>query len=103
MITANLPYIKDGDIENMDAEVLVDDPHIALFGWPETGFELYEILLSECQKLKDIFDGDITLFIEIWFDQYEYSKEYLAQKWYEFEYYKDLWGIWRIVKIYIRK
>jgi len=32
IITANLPYIKNGDFENMDKEVLENEPHIALFG-----------------------------------------------------------------------
>gem|GEM_PF-3883347 len=32
IITANLPYIKNQDFENIDKEVLKNDPHIALFG-----------------------------------------------------------------------
>lgn len=99
VITANLPYIKNDDIEHMDAEVLENDPHIALFWGKETGFELYEILLEQILELKKIFSGDITLYIEIGFDQYEYSKTYISNLWFKCEYYKDLGGIWRIVKI----
>jgi len=78
IITANLPYIKNGDIENMDQEVLENEPHIALFGGEKTGFEMYERLIDQIQELKSFFSGDITLYIEIGFDQYEYSKAYIS-------------------------
>lgn len=99
IITANLPYIKDGDIDNMDKEVLENEPHLALFGWPKTGFELYEKLISQIFELKKIYKLNITLFIEIWFDQYEYSSEYLSSIWLKFEYFKDLNNIYRVIKI----
>lgn len=31
IITANLPYIQDGDFEHMDKEVIENEPHQALF------------------------------------------------------------------------
>ncbi len=100
IITANLPYIKNWDFENMDKEVLENEPHIALFGWEETGFELYEKLIFQIFELKNIYSLEkITLFIEIWFDQREYSQKYLESLWLEIEYFKDLWWIDRIVKI----
>lgn len=100
IITANLPYIKDWDFENMDKEVLENEPHIALFWWAETWFELYEKLISQIFEIKKIFSLEkITLFIEIWFDQREYSQKYLESLWVEIEYFKDLWWIDRIVKI----
>lgn len=109
IITANLPYIKNWGFENMDKEVLENEPHIALFGWEKTGFELYEKLISQIFKLKKIISPidkgeinrglDIILFIEIWFDQYEYSKDYLTNLWLDFEYFKDLGWIWRCVRI----
>lgn len=100
IITANLPYIKNGDIENMDQEVLDNEPHIALFWWEKTGFEMYERLIWEIDELKKIYHFEsIQVFIEIGFDQYEYSHEYLSQKWLKFEYFKDLNTIYRVIKI----
>lgn len=99
-ITANLPYIKNGDIGNMDQEVLDNEPHIALFWWEKTGFEMYERLIwqiLQLQKIKKYLN--IVLFIEIWFDQYDYSGQYLSGLWLKFEYFKDLNGIFRCVKI----
>lgn len=99
IITANLPYIKDGDIDNIDKEVLENEPHIALFGWEKTGFELYEKLIWQVFELKKISKSNIILFIEIWFDQYEYSGQYLSSLWLKFEYFKDLNNIHRVIKI----
>lgn len=99
IITANLPYIKNGDFENMDKEVLENEPHIALFGWENTGFEMYEKLISQTRELENLYSVNTTLFIEIWFDQYEYSKEYLSSQWLKFEYFKDLNNIYRVIKI----
>jgi len=102
LITANLPYIKNGDFEHMDQEVLENDPHIALFGWRETGFELYEELFWQIEHVKKNHTLEkITVFIEIGFDQYEYSREFFERKWYIFEHVKDYSGNWRVVKIEI--
>lgn len=100
IITANLPYIKNWDFDNMDKEVLENDPHIALFWWIDTWFELYEKLINQIFEIKDIYNlENISLFIEIGFDQKEYSEKYLTNLWLDFEYFKDLWWIYRIVKI----
>lgn len=100
IITANLPYIKNWDFENMDKEVLANEPHIALFWWIETGFELYEKLINQIFEFKKIYNLEqIVLFIEIGFDQREYSEKYLKNLNLRQEYFKDLWWIDRIVKI----
>ncbi len=99
IITANLPYILDKDFKNMDKSVIKYEPQIALYWWKETWFELYEHLILECLKLKNIHN--ITLFIEIWFDQYMYSKFFLENLWLKFEYFKDMNNINRLIKIYI--
>lgn len=99
IITANLPYIKNGDIENMDKEVLENEPHIALFWWEKTGFEMYERLIKQVFELKKIFQSNISLFIEIGFDQYEYSFQYLSSLWLKFEYFQDLNKIYRVIRI----
>ena len=100
IITANLPYIKNWDFDNMDKEVLMFEPHIALFWWEKTWFELYEKLINQIFLLKEKLNINITLFIEIWFDQYEYSKNYLEKIWLKFEYFKDYNNIYRVIKIY---
>ena len=100
IITANLPYIKNWDFDNMDKEVLENDPHIALFWWIDTWFELYEKLINQIFEIKSLYNlENISLFIEIGFDQKEYSEKYLTNLWLDFEYFKDLWWIYRIVKI----
>lgn len=100
ILTANLPYIKNSDIYNIDKEVLLNDPHVALFWWPKTWFEMYERLIKQVFQLKKIYNiKNLILYIEIWFDQYDYSKKYLSDLWLSFEYFKDLNNIYRIIKI----
>lgn len=102
IISANLPYIKNYDFENMDKEVILYEPKIALYWWEKTWFELYEKLLNQIFYLKKQFNFEnIFVFFEIWFDQYEYSKKYLQQKWLKFEYFKDMNNIYRVIKINI--
>lgn len=102
IISANLPYIKNYDFENMDKEVILYEPKIALYWWEKTWFELYEKLLNQIFYLKKQFKLEkIFVFFEIWFDQYEYSKKYLEQKWLKFEYFKDMNNIYRVIKINI--
>jgi methylase of polypeptide subunit release factors len=111
IITANLPYIKNWDYKNMSSETLKYEPKMALFWGEITGFELYEKLINEIIKLnfyksRNLIDKKRlnfkvkTLFIEIWFDQYEYSKKYLENLWLNHEYFKDNSWIWRCVKIW---
>jgi len=76
IITANLPYIKDNDFENMSPETIQNEPSNALYWGPVTWFELYEELISQATELKQKYRYQIDLFIEIWFDQSEYAKNY---------------------------
>ena len=100
IITANLPYIKNEDYENIDKETIEFEPAIALYGWKETWFEIYEQLIRECTQFKDINKLSLlTLFIEIWFDQKEYSEQYLKNLNLKFEIFKDNWWIDRCIKI----
>lgn len=100
IITANLPYIKNNDFENMDKEVYNFEPSIALYWWNETWFELYEKLISQILYLKLIKNEiEFTLFIEIWFDQKDYSEFFLKELWLKFEYFKDTSKIERVIKI----
>ncbi|MDD3793244.1 MAG: tRNA (adenine(22)-N(1))-methyltransferase TrmK [Candidatus Gracilibacteria bacterium] len=100
IITANLPYIKDGDFRNMSKETIDFEPNIALFGGEKTGFELYEKLINQIFVLKINNDFEnIILFIEIGFDQYDYSNSYLKKYNLKHEYFKDNFGINRCIKI----
>lgn len=100
IITANLPYIKDNDFENIDKTVLDFEPNLALFWWKKTWFELYEKLIKECILLKKLnFKKNIILFIEIWFDQYEISLNLLKNLWLKHYFFKDNNNIERCIKI----
>jgi len=100
VITANLPYIKDNDHDNMDKETVTYEPDLALYGWKETGFELYETLIKQIQDLKVSNNiENIILFIEIGFDQENYSKKYLENLHLKYSLYKDNWGIVRCIEI----
>ena len=101
IITANLPYIKNEDFDNMSKETIKYEPKIALFWWKKTWFELYEKLIKQTFKFREIYKTNkIILFIEIWFDQYEYSKLLLNKLWLKYQYFKDSWWIFRCIKIY---
>lgn len=99
-ITANLPYIKNGDQENMWKDVVKHEPIEALYGW-ETGFELYKTLIKQCFQMKKIHNiGNVDIFIEIGFDQYEISKSYLLDLGLSFEYFPDNTTIQRVIHIW---
>ncbi len=98
LLTANLPYIKDSDFINMDFSVYSFEPKSALYGWKNTWFELYEGLINLLNKQKQYFKS-LILFIEIGFDQYEISNNFLTNLWLKFEYFKDTNNIYRVIKI----
>lgn len=99
-ITANLPYIKNGDYENMDASVISHEPDSALYGGEKTWFELYEKLIKQCFGLKKILSlQEILLVIEIGFDQKEISRDFLRELWLKFEYFTDSANIDRVIVI----
>lgn len=100
IITANLPYVKDWDFENMSTETVKYEPNLALFWGKNTGFELYEKLIWQCLELKKKFDLEIILFIEIWFDQKDFVENFLKNICLKFEIFKDNSGIDRSIKIY---
>lgn len=102
IITANLPYVKNWDFENMSTEVLKYEPKIALFWWQNTGFELYEKLIRQCLQLKEKYSlENIFLFIEIWFDQEEIAKDFLKIEKLKHSFYKDNSWIQRCIQIEI--
>lgn len=100
VITANLPYIKENDFENMTESTYRYEPEIALYGWRNSWFEMYMDLIEILIEKKDLF-ASLDLFIEIWFDQWEISKNFLEEKWLKFEIFKDTNNISRTIKIKI--
>jgi len=102
IITANLPYIKNKNFENMDNSTIKYEPDLALYWWEETWFEIYQNLIFQCQTLKKQNPNtNILLFIEIGFDQYKYSKNYLDKLNLKYKYYKDNLWIFRCIKIWL--
>lgn len=101
IITANLPYIKNNDFENIDKETLDYEPSLALYWGKETWFELYEKLIIQSITLKKQNKlNSLVLFIEIWFDQFKYSKQYLKKLWLKAIFYKDICNINRCLEIH---
>lgn len=99
-ITANLPYIAEQKKSDIQKEVLKYEPHQALFGWPETGFELYKTLIKQCFQVQKIHSiPQIHLFIEIGYDQYDISKSVLQDFGLSFEYFQDTHTIARVIHI----
>lgn len=99
-LSANLPYIKDADYENMDESVVRNEPNRALYGWAETWFELYKELIKQCFQMKQVHKiSEIHLFVEIWFDQKQVSQQFLEDMWLSFEYFKDSSNIERVIYI----
>ncbi len=102
LITANLPYIKDGDFENMSPETVLHEPDTALYWGPVTWFELYETLIEQIEIIKKSQNiNSIELFIEIWFDQKQYAQTYLKNIKKEFLIHNDNSGIARCIQISI--
>ena len=98
LITANLPYVKAGDWEHMSPDTRYE-PAIALFGWHETGFEIYERLFEEIRERELT---DTILLVEFWHDQHKrvasIMKKYPAWK---YTFFRDYRGIERFMEIFI--
>ena len=99
VITANLPYILQGDFKNMSESTVLYEPDLALYGWKKTGFEMYERLIWQCIELRNTW-YDIDLFIEIGFDQKDIAAQFLDEKQLDFEFHRDSATIERVVEIH---
>ena len=73
------------------------EPELALFGWRETGFELYEQLFAQISEYK--FQG--TLIIEFGFDQREIAEKRIQIYGWKYEFFSDYAGIERFCEIRI--
>ncbi|MCD5380548.1 peptide chain release factor N(5)-glutamine methyltransferase [Candidatus Gracilibacteria bacterium] len=100
IITANLPYIKEEDYGNMDKEVILHEPSLALYGGKKTGFEMYEKLISEVSRIKQVGNvAQAVLFIEIGFDQKVIAKDFLDKQKLLYKIHCDNSGVDRCIEI----
>ena len=93
-ILANLPYIKAQDWKNMSADTHFE-PELALFGWEETGFEMYERLFEHIWSMK----CEVCIIIEFGFDQRDRAEKTIQKYGWKYEFFWDYAGIERFCEI----
>lgn len=74
IVTANLPYIPDGEIATLQREVREHDPLLALAGGPD-GLDLYRQILADASR---VLAPDGVLFCEIGIGQAEAFAQIVA-------------------------
>ena len=93
IIVSNPPYIKTEDIANLQKEVL-REPEMALDGGLD-GLDFYRAI---CEKWKDYFQPNGSIYFEIGEDQGEEASAILAESGYnDIEIIKDMYGKDRII------
>lgn len=97
LYVANLPYIRDGDRGNMSPDTAFE-PSVALFGWPRTGFELYETFFRKLKE-KELLDGGSASIIEFGYDQRELAGYILRLFPWKTTFFADYSGIERFAMI----
>lgn len=94
VIVSNPPYIRTEEIENLQEEVKMHDPHLALDGG-ETGLDFYKRIVKDA---KEHLKTDGIIFFEIGFDQAEDVSNILKENGYhDIVVKKDLSGLDRVV------
>jgi hypothetical protein len=81
----------------MDSSVYLNEPELALYWWVNTGFELYERLIWQCQELTKQWNK-ITLFIELGFDQKDTCEDFLKSQDLEYQIFQDNGWVDRCVR-----
>lgn len=90
IITANLPYIKAWDWENMSEDTILE-PKMALFWWKKTWFELYKKLIKQTFKFREIYETKkITIIAEFGFDQEDIVRDFFEKQNIEYSLFSDL-------------
>lgn len=79
VIVSNPPYIRTKDIESLEDEVKIHDPHLALDGG-ESGLEFYQAITKQA---KDYLNTNGMIFFEIGFDQAEEVSNILEENGYQ--------------------
>ena len=94
VIVSNPPYIKTDEIENLQEEVKLHDPKLALDGG-ESGLDFYRKIVEQS---KDHLKTNGMIFFEIGFDQAEEVSNILkANGYHDIVVKKDLSGLDRVV------
>ncbi len=95
LIVSNPPYIPQGDLNSLQAEVGKYEPHTALFGGDD-GLDIVRPIVSGAPLL---LNDNGSILIEIGFGQADLVSELFDQKvWFPPEFIQDHQGIKRIVK-----
>ncbi|MDD3119880.1 MAG: HemK family protein methyltransferase [Candidatus Gracilibacteria bacterium] len=100
VITANLPYVREGDTTNLGKDVIFE-PKKAIFGGKVTGFELYEQLILLFFDFINFFKPKVIFLVcEIGFDQKELAIKLVEKIGFKDYYFvKDTSGVERILVI----
>lgn len=93
IIVSNPPYIKTGDISNLDASVTKYDPIIALDGG-EDGLKFYKIIAKSAKNFLTPYG---QIFLEIGYEQAKDVKQLFEDSGYEVKILKDYANLDRIV------
>ncbi len=101
LIVTNLPYIREEDWWNMSADTHFE-PKLALFGWEETGFELYESFFEQLDIFSSTIPSLICL-IEFGYDQREICEQILNSYGWKHTFFADYAGIERFCEIKLTK
>jgi methylase of polypeptide subunit release factors len=99
LFLTNLPYIKAEDWIHMSADT-IHEPRLALFGWEQTGFEMYERLFEQLSPLPTLQHSKfLTLIFEFGFDQREIAKRVLDWYPWQYSFFADYSGIERFGEV----
>ncbi len=95
VIISNPPYIPTNDIENLQEEVRIYEPRIALDGGVD-GLDFYRKIAVDSRKF---LKSNGSIFLEIGYDQYELVKNIFEKAYFKFiDSKKDLSGIIRVLE-----
>ena len=79
VLTANLPYVGTGEVDDLARDVLAYEPHLALFSGSE-GLDLLQRFFTELQRSHKIAQGAVLL-LEIGYRQREPLSSLLQELW----------------------
>lgn len=95
VIVSNPPYIPISELPNLQTEVALKEPHLALFAPDEKGIEFYKKIIEQSHQFLNI---DAYLAFEIGIGQHQDIKEILdINDFCNIKIIKDLAGIERII------
>ena len=95
IIISNPPYIPSGEIENLQDEVRLYEPKIALDGGLD-GLDFYRKIAIESQKF---LKKNGNIFLEIGYNQHQFVKDIFENVNFKFiDFKKDLSGIIRVLE-----